>query len=111
MHLLRFSTTVSICMVASMMTANRACICQLSLTVNLTSPLGAHAGLTQRAARSIRVRAWAEGPHSPCNQADPPINVTHDNYNIRSFFFPSNAFMASARSFNMFYCMLQIGIN
>ena len=27
------------------------------------------------------------------------------------FFFPSNAFMASARSFNMFHCMLQIGIN
>ena len=26
-------------------------------------------------------------------------------------FFPSNAFMAFARSFNMFYCMLQIGIN
>ena len=25
--------------------------------------------------------------------------------------FPSNAFMASARSFNMFWCMLQIGIN
>ena len=28
-----------------------------------------------------------------------------------STFFPSNAFMAFARSFNMFYCMLQIGIN
>ena len=26
-------------------------------------------------------------------------------------FFPSNAFMALARSFNMFYCMLQDGIN
>ena len=28
-----------------------------------------------------------------------------------SIFFPSNAFMALARSFNMFYCMLQDGIN
>ena len=26
-------------------------------------------------------------------------------------FFPSNAFMAFARSFNMFYCMLQNRIN
>ena len=29
----------------------------------------------------------------------------------RQRFFPSNAFMALARSFNMFYCMLQDGIN
>ena len=30
---------------------------------------------------------------------------------VTGCFFLSNAFMASARSFNMFYCMLQIGIN
>ena len=30
---------------------------------------------------------------------------------INAYFFPSNAFMAFARSFNMVYCMLQIRIN
>ena len=42
--------------------------------------------------------------------------ICKENSGTRSFadlllFFPSNAFMALARSFNMFYCMLQDGIN
>ena len=32
-------------------------------------------------------------------------------HGITRSFFPSNAFMASARSCNMLYCLLQIGIN
>jgi len=37
-------------------------------------------------------------------------NYMHDDI-LCVIFFPSNVFMASARSFNMFYCMLQIAIN
>jgi len=41
-------------------------------------------------------------------QAGRPALIEKDG---GEFFFPSNAFMASARSFNMFYCMSQIGVN
>ena len=38
-------------------------------------------------------------------------DLKRDLVEINRKFFPSNAFMALARSFNMFYCMLQDGIN
>ena len=34
--------------------------------------------------------------------------VQHVQLHVANYFFPSNAFMASARSFNTFNCMLQI---
>ena len=55
----------------------------------------------------------AAGPistHTPATVTSPPLAYLF-GLSLNSFVFPSNAFMAFARSLNMFYCMLQIAVN
>ena len=49
--------------------------------------------------------------HRLIHARDDSIVSSRHGMAAKTDFFPSNAFMALARSFNMFYCMLQDGIN
>ena len=73
-------------------------------------PFGGSTVLETYSSTKTRSRSWLY-MHGP--QRSFPLGrcTNFHTFCWWKIFFPSNAFMASARSFTMFWCMLQIGIN